>query len=83
MTSCRDEGIRPGPCITVHPPDAQGRRRVHADGQPLRRATGPRDLMEFLRRADLDPDDVDLDDTALIDWRGGGPAAWSPAAERP
>ncbi|MEV6735180.1 MULTISPECIES: hypothetical protein [unclassified Streptomyces] len=32
----------------------------------------------FLRRAGLDPDDVRLDDPLLIEWRGGGPAVWSP-----
>lgn len=78
MTACRrDPGIRPGPRVTVHPPDAQGRRRVHAGGRPLGRAHGVGDLMEFLRRAGLDPDDVDLDDVLLIQWRGGGPAVWS------
>ncbi|RSS64112.1 hypothetical protein EF912_02335 [Streptomyces sp. WAC07061] len=43
--------------VTVHPPDIQGRRRVHADGQPLGHATGTGDLLEFLRRAGLDPDE--------------------------
>lgn len=80
MTSCRHADIRPGPRVTVHPPDAQG-RRVHADGQPLGRATGVGDLLEFLRRASLDPNNVDLDDALLVEWRGGGPAAWSPDSD--
>ncbi|UQW99212.1 hypothetical protein [Streptomyces sp. RerS4] len=78
MSTCSHADIGPGLHVTVHPLDAQGRRRVHADGRPLGRAMGPGDLLEFLRRAGLDPDDVDLDDGLLIEWRGGGSAAWSP-----
>ncbi|MEU8943600.1 MULTISPECIES: hypothetical protein [Streptomyces] len=66
------------PKVVVHPPDAQGGRRVRADGEILGRALDPRDLLEFLRRAGLDPDSVRLDDPLLIEWRGGGPAVWSP-----
>ncbi|MFF4849460.1 hypothetical protein [Streptomyces sp. NPDC001194] len=60
------------------PPDAEGGRRVRVDGEILGRALGPGDLLEFLRRAGLDPDDVRMDDELLIEWRGGGPAMWSP-----
>ncbi|MEU4358683.1 hypothetical protein [Streptomyces virginiae] len=50
---------------------------------PLRReifgrAFGTANLLEFLRRAGLDRDVVRLDDPLLIEWRGGGPAVWSP-----
>ncbi|MEU9027033.1 hypothetical protein AB0D46_05755 [Streptomyces sp. NPDC048383] len=55
------------------PPDDQGGRRVRVDGPILGRAFGPGDLLEFLRRAGLDPDDVHLDG-GLFEWRGGGPA---------
>ena len=64
--------------VIVYPPDDQGGRRVRVDGEILGRATGPGDLFEFLRRAGLGPDDVDLDDQVLIEWRGGGPAVWTP-----
>ncbi|MFK0238617.1 hypothetical protein [Streptomyces vinaceus] len=64
--------------IVVYPPDAEGGRRVRVDGEILGRALGPGDLLEFLRRAGLGPDDVRLDDPLLIEWRGGGPAVWSP-----
>ncbi|MEU9498218.1 hypothetical protein [Streptomyces sp. NPDC048196] len=37
----------------------------------------PADLLEFLRRAGLDPEEVRLDDAALIEWRGGGPDVWT------
>ncbi|MEU5811119.1 MULTISPECIES: hypothetical protein [unclassified Streptomyces] len=64
--------------VIVYPPDAEGGRRVRVDGAILGRALGPDDLLEFLRRAGLDPDGVRLDDALLIEWRGGGPAVWSP-----
>ncbi|RKT02213.1 hypothetical protein BX286_0087 [Streptomyces sp. 3211.6] len=69
--------MSPGLRVVVYPPDAEGGRRVRVDGEILGRALGPGDLLEFLRRAGLDPDDVRLD-SALIEWRGGGPAVWSP-----
>ncbi|MFJ1869448.1 hypothetical protein ACIOD1_33170 [Streptomyces sp. NPDC088097] len=65
------------PRVVVYPPDAQGGRRVRADGEILGRAFGPGDLLEFLRRAGLDPDDIPADGAGLIEWRGGGPATWS------
>ncbi|MFE2330246.1 hypothetical protein ACFXD5_41160 [Streptomyces sp. NPDC059385] len=67
--------------MVVHPPDAAGGRRVRVDGESLGRALGPGDLLEFLRRAGFDPDDV-FDDGLLIEWRGGGPAVWSPDPAR-
>ncbi|ARX85610.1 hypothetical protein SMD44_05074 [Streptomyces alboflavus] len=39
-------------------------------------ARGPADVLEFLRRAGLDPDAVDLSDPVLIEWRGGGTGEW-------
>ncbi|AJC58559.1 hypothetical protein GZL_05986 [Streptomyces sp. 769] len=47
-----------------------------ADGQPLGLARNVADLLEFLRRAGLDPEDVRLEDPSLIEWRGGGPEVW-------
>ncbi|MFJ5635322.1 hypothetical protein ACIQF5_22135 [Streptomyces goshikiensis] len=67
--------------VIVYPPDAEGGRRVRCDGEILGRAFGPGDLLEFLRRAGLDPDDVRLSDGPLIEWRGGGPAVWAPDTE--
>ncbi|MFH8405596.1 hypothetical protein ACH4FX_12585 [Streptomyces sp. NPDC018019] len=64
--------------VVVHPPSPTGGRRVHADSAILGVAYGVRDLLEFLRRAGLDPDDVNLDDASLIEWHGGGPGVWSP-----
>ncbi len=64
--------------VTVHPPDAQGARRVRVNGISLGRAYGPADVLEFLRRAGLDLDDVTAAGEGIIEWRGGGPSAWSP-----
>ncbi|MFG2228065.1 hypothetical protein [Streptomyces sp. NPDC048644] len=62
--------------IVVYPPSPTGGRRVRAGGTILGLAYSARDLEEFLRRAGLDPDDLQLDDPGLIDWRGGGPEVW-------
>jgi hypothetical protein len=40
-------------------------------------AYGPADVLEFLRRAGLDPDVVRLDDPLLLEWHGGGPEVWA------
>lgn len=44
-----------------------GRRRVRAGTQPLGVATSTHDVLEFCRRAGLDPDALQLDDE-LFDW---------------
>ncbi|MFH8596663.1 hypothetical protein [Streptomyces rimosus] len=62
--------------VVVHPPSPTEGRRVHADSVVLGVAYGLNDLLEFLRRAGLDPDDVDLGDASPIEWRGGGPGVW-------
>lgn len=64
------------PPVVVSPPSPTSGRRVRADGTILGIAYGLTDLIEFLRRAGLDPDDVRLDDADLIEWRGGGPDVW-------
>ncbi|MER6782972.1 MULTISPECIES: hypothetical protein [unclassified Streptomyces] len=53
--------------VIIYPPDAQGGRRVRVDGEILGAALGPGDLLEFLRRAGLDPDDVHLENPLLIE----------------
>ncbi|WP_411140270.1 hypothetical protein [Streptomyces sp. x-80] len=62
------------PPVVVHPPSPSGGRRVSAGGEILGLAYGPRDLVEFLRRAGLDEDAIE--DPQLIEWRGGGPDVW-------
>lgn len=64
--------------IVVYPPDEQGARRVRVDGTILGRARDLRDLTEYLRRAGLEVDDLDVVRSPLIEWRGGGPDDWEP-----
>lgn len=64
------------PPVIVHPPSPTGSRRVSVDGEILGLAYNPSDLVEFLRRAGLDEDVIDVDDPRLIEWRGGGPDTW-------
>ncbi|KUJ68062.1 hypothetical protein ACZ90_22745 [Streptomyces albus subsp. albus] len=61
------------PSVVIYPPSASGGRRVRIDGEILGTAYDMRDLAEFLRRAGLDPEVLDLGSTTLIEWRGGGP----------
>ncbi|MBJ3811480.1 hypothetical protein [Streptomyces flavofungini] len=68
------------PPVIVHPPSPSGGRRVTIREQIVGLALGPGDLREFLRRSGLDPDAVDLDDPALIEWRGGGAEEWGSGA---
>jgi hypothetical protein len=65
--------------IVVHPPSPTGGRRItadRADGDELGLAHGIADLVEILRRAGMDPDQVRLDDPVLIEWRGGRVDVW-------
>ncbi|UCM90636.1 hypothetical protein [Streptomyces marincola] len=62
--------------IIVYPLTGGGGRRVRANGEILGRARSLGELLEFLRRAGLDPEDVDLRDPELFEWRGGGPDIW-------
>ncbi|MER5728900.1 hypothetical protein ABT084_11270 [Streptomyces sp. NPDC002138] len=64
------------PQVVINPPEDQGQRRVRVDGADLGRARDLRDILEFLRRAGLDPDDIDPHDDTLFTWNGGGPD-WS------
>lgn len=61
--------------VVVGRPSPDGGRRVRADGEMLGLAHGLRDVAEFLRRAGLE--DVDVETSELIEWRGGGPEVWS------
>ncbi|WUD70533.1 hypothetical protein OG937_01885 [Streptomyces sp. NBC_00510] len=62
--------------VVVYPPPSEGGgRRVCLDCQDLGIAYDLRDLMEFLRRAGLDPDSIYLDDE-LFDWHSAGPTIW-------
>lgn len=63
--------------VVVYPPSSTGGRRVRVDGTILGLAYGLGDVVEFLRRAGLDDvDELTVEGSALIEWRGGGPDVW-------
>ncbi|MGW8376906.1 hypothetical protein [Streptomyces sp. ODS28] len=64
------------PRVIVHLPSSTGGRRVTVDDQILGLAHSERDVIEFLRRAGLDEDDMRLDDGDVIEWRCGGRDVW-------
>lgn len=60
-----------------YPPGSDGGRRVRVDDRFVGLAYGVIDVVEFLRRAGLDDvDDVWVEQSALIEWRGVGPEEW-------
>ncbi|MBT2391540.1 hypothetical protein J7E87_19400 [Streptomyces sp. ISL-1] len=63
------------PLIVVEPPDSRGLRDVRVRGEVVGRAWSLQDLRNLLRRAGV-PKDLDLKDSELIHWRGGGFEAW-------
>ncbi|MGG2461378.1 hypothetical protein ACO0M4_16400 [Streptomyces sp. RGM 3693] len=65
------------PKIMVDAPAADGGRRVWIGHDSVGLAYGMIDVLEFVRRAGLDPDQVDLHDPDLIQWQGGGPETWT------
>ncbi|MEI5101018.1 hypothetical protein RB200_23800 [Streptomyces sp. PmtG] len=62
--------------IVVHRASAAGGRRVDVHGENVGVAHGLEDVTEFLRRAGLDIDPVEVAVSPLIEWRGGGPETW-------
>lgn len=68
------------PTVVVHPPSPSGGRRVTLASTILGLAHSREDVIEFLRGAGLDEAEHRLEDTDLVEWRGGGPDVWNPAA---
>ncbi|MFJ7968362.1 hypothetical protein [Streptomyces sp. NPDC096324] len=63
--------------VIVYPPDAEGGRRVRADGSILGLAFSVRDVAALLQTAGLqDFDEMDVVRSTWIEWRGGGPDYW-------
>ena len=63
--------------VVVYPPDEDGGRRVRVDSEILGRAYGLEDIAEFLRRAGMeDVNEAYVEQSGLIEWRGGGPDVW-------
>jgi hypothetical protein len=64
--------------VIVYPPDEEGARRVRADGAILGLAYSVRDIAALLQTAGLQGwDEMDVVRSDLIEWRGGGPDAWT------
>ncbi|MEV5792663.1 hypothetical protein [Streptomyces sp. NPDC052192] len=64
--------------VTVYPPDEDGGRRVRAGEAILGRAYSVRDIAALLQTAGLqDADEMTVVRADWIDWRGGGPNAWT------
>jgi hypothetical protein len=61
--------------VVVHAPALDGSRRVTVDDQPLGLATHLDDVVELLRQVDLDR--VEVEETDLIEWQGGGAEDWA------
>ncbi|MFE1925828.1 hypothetical protein ACFW91_25055 [Streptomyces asoensis] len=64
--------------VIVYPPAEAGGRRVQIGGQIVGTAYSLHDLAVFLERAGLEGyDDLDVAGWHQIEWRGGGPEAWT------
>ncbi|MFC9387214.1 hypothetical protein [Streptomyces venezuelae] len=66
-------GIRPW--VVVEPPDRHGLRRITILGETVGSAWSLRELRKVLRGLGY-PDDMDLDDHACVQWRGGDSGVW-------
>lgn len=68
------------PHIVVHAPALDGSRRVTEDDVILGLASHLDDVVEILRLADLDR--VEVEESDLIEWQGGGPEDWPGLSEQ-
>jgi hypothetical protein len=65
--------------VIVFPPSETGGRQVDVEGETLGTASSLHDLTVLLRNAGLpDWDEVDVAESGLIEWHGGGPEVWKP-----
>ncbi|MFJ9539283.1 hypothetical protein ACIRPX_18735 [Streptomyces sp. NPDC101225] len=69
------------PHIVVHSPALDGSRRVTGGDVILGVASHLDDVTEILRLADLDP--IEIEESELIEWQGGGPDVWPGLSEHP
>ncbi|MGW2945765.1 hypothetical protein [Streptomyces sp. NPDC001226] len=64
-------------CVIVRGPSGSGGRRVCIDGETLGTAYSLHDLTVFLRYVGLvGGDELDVAESDLIQWHGGGPEVW-------
>ncbi|MFI6333736.1 hypothetical protein [Streptomyces sp. NPDC050535] len=75
------------PSIVVHTPGLDGSRRVTRGNDTLGVACHLDDVVDILRRADvglgLDLDAIEVEESDIIDWQGGGPDEWPGLSEHP
>ncbi|MEV0173628.1 hypothetical protein AB0I00_21225 [Streptomyces sp. NPDC050803] len=65
--------------VVVLPPVADGGRRVRIDGRYVGIAYRLLDVAAFVQEAGLqDWDEMDVVQSSLIEWQGGGPEVWEP-----
>ncbi|MCX4578365.1 hypothetical protein [Streptomyces sp. NBC_01571] len=69
------------PSIVVHAPGLDGSRRVTVGDETLGIAYHLDDVVEILRLADLD--EIEVEESDIIDWQGGGPDDWPGLSEHP
>ncbi|MFI6020377.1 hypothetical protein ACIBCP_22405 [Streptomyces sp. NPDC051287] len=69
------------PHIVVHAPALDGSRRVTEGDVTLGLASHLDDVVEILRMADLDR--IEVEESDLIEWQGGGPDDWPGLTEHP
>ncbi|MEV0186057.1 hypothetical protein AB0I54_43420 [Streptomyces sp. NPDC050625] len=67
------------PHIVVHTPALDGSRRVTEGEVILGVASHLDDVTEILRLADLDR--IEVEESELIEWQGGGPDEWPGLSE--
>ncbi len=73
------DNTTPYPHIVVHPPALDGSRRVTSGDTVLGVASHLDDVVEILRLADLDR--IEVEESDLIEWQGGGPDDWPGLSE--
>ncbi|WP_055489597.1 hypothetical protein [Streptomyces sp. TP-A0356] len=63
--------------VIVDPPAEVGGRRIRIDDEILGTAYSLHDLTVLLEGAGLEGlDEIDVADSPLIEWHGGGPEVW-------
>ncbi|GGT99127.1 hypothetical protein GCM10010256_68930 [Streptomyces coeruleorubidus] len=63
--------------MVVQPPASDGGRLVTIRGERMGVAYSLFDVLDLLHREGLPTADTAVDDTELIEWRGGGPYDWN------
>ncbi|MET9434879.1 hypothetical protein [Streptomyces sp. NPDC006551] len=67
--------------FVVCPPDQRRSEAGAPRRHDRRRGAGPAELWDFLDQHGLEPEEIVLDNPAVIEWRGGGPGVWRPQTD--